>query len=98
MFVVQALLQIFRSILGETKRDHLQEELLGVRRQRLESQLVACPARELVAAFAHGVPVALALPGDRGRHCQVGGRIACPLLLVTWHEAGVIAFVTPADL
>src|SRR5712692_11971772 len=42
MFVVEALLQILRCILGEAKRDHLPEELLGVRRQRLQTQLVAC--------------------------------------------------------
>jgi hypothetical protein len=83
MFVVEAFLQIFRSILGDTERDHLPEELIGVGRQRLETQLVACAAGELVAAFTHRFPVVLVLPRDRGRHRQVRGRIARPLLLVT---------------
>jgi hypothetical protein len=57
MFVVEALLEILRRILRYAERDHLPEELLGVGRQRLETQLVAGAARELVTAFAHRVPL-----------------------------------------
>jgi hypothetical protein len=82
MFVVEAFLQIFRGALGDTEGDHLPEELVGVGPQRLEPQLIACAARELVTAFAHRVPVVL-LAATRLRPALSGTRrIAGPLLLV----------------
>jgi hypothetical protein len=56
MFAVEELLQILRHILRQTQGDHLREELFRVGRQRLEPVLIPRTTRELVAAFAHGVP------------------------------------------
>jgi hypothetical protein len=73
------------------------KKLVGVRRQRLEPQLVAGSPRELVAALAHHVPVVLPLPLERSRDTEVRGRIACASFLVMVDESRIVSFVPPTD-
>src|SRR5919201_6418161 len=65
--------------------------------QRGETEVVRGAARQVVAALAHPVPGTGPLPFDRGRNGQIGGRVACALLLVTGEEARIVAFVAPAE-
>jgi hypothetical protein len=42
-----------------------------------------------MAALAHGVPAMFLLPVDRGRHREIRGRVARPLVLVAAQERAV---------